>query len=273
MKGEENMGETLKGRTALITGSTSGIGAAYARALAAEGAAIMLNGFGNPADIEALRAAIADEYAVPVFYNGADMINHDEIRNMVADATERLGKVDILINNAGLQHRCLVDEFPMDKWNALFAVNVTAPFVATQAVLPQMRVRDWGRIINTASVNAFISSPGTSAYTATKHAVMGFTKSVALETIETGITCNAICPGTVRTNMSEHRIEAFAAERGATKEEVLDTYIDQKLPHHQPMRRFITAEEIAAAAVYLCSDAGAAMRGAAFTIDGGWLTR
>jgi len=267
------MGETLKGRTALITGSTSGIGAAYARALAAEGAAIMINGFGNPADIEALRAAIADEYAVPVFYNGADMINHDEIRNMVADATERLGKVDILINNAGLQHRCLVDEFPMDKWNALFAVNVTAPFVATQAVLPQMRVRDWGRIINTASVNAFISSPGTSAYTATKHAVMGFTKSVALETIETGITCNAICPGTVRTNMSEHRIEAFAAERGATKEEVLDTYIDQKLPHHQPMRRFITAEEIAAAAVYLCSDAGAAMRGAAFTIDGGWLTR
>jgi 3-hydroxybutyrate dehydrogenase len=136
-----------------------------------------------------------------------------------------------------------------------------------------MRVRDWGRIINTASVNAFISSPGTSAYTATKHAVMGFTKSVALETIETGITCNAICPGTVRTNMSEHRIEAFAAERGATKEEVLDAYIDQKLPHHQPMRRFITVEEIAAAAVYLCSDAGAAMRGAAFTIDGGWLTR
>jgi 3-hydroxybutyrate dehydrogenase len=267
------MGETLKGRTALITGSTSGIGAAYARVLASEGAAIMLNGFGDPAEIEALRSAIADEHGVPVFYNGADMTNHDEIRNMVADATERLGKVDILINNAGLQHRSLVDDFPMDKWNALFAVNVTAPFVATQAVLPQMRARDWGRIINTASVNAFITSPGTSAYTATKHAIMGFTKSVSLETIETGITCNAICPGTVRTNMSEHRLDAFAAERGVSKEEALDAYIDKKLPYHQPMRRFITVEEIAAAAVYLCSDAGAAMRGAAFTIDGGWLAQ
>ena len=135
------MGEALKGRTALITGSTSGIGTAYAKALASEGAAIMLNGFGNPADIEALRAAIADEHAVPAFYNGADMTIHDEIRNMIADATERLGKVDILINNAGLQHRSLVDDFPIDKWNALFAVNVTAPFVATQAVLPQMRAR------------------------------------------------------------------------------------------------------------------------------------
>lgn len=267
------MGDMLKGRTALITGSTSGIGAAFAQALAGEGAAIMLNGFGDSEEIESLRAAIADDYGVPVFYNGADMTKPYEICDMVADATDRLGKVDILMNNAGLQHRDMVDDFPIDKWNALFAVNVTAPFIATQAVLPQMRARDWGRIINTASANAFISSPGTSAYTATKHAIMGFTKSVALETIETGITCNAICPGTVRTNMSEHRIDAFAAERGVSKEEALDAYIDKKLPYHQPMRRFITVEEIAAGAVYLCSDAGAAMRGAAFTIDGGWIAR
>ena len=267
------MGDMLTGRTALITGSTSGIGAAYARALANEGAAIMLNGFGDSADIETLRASIADEYGVTVLYNGADMTMPDEIRGMVADATDRLGKVDILINNAGLQHRAMVDDFPMDKWDALFADNVKAPFIATQAVLPQMRKRDWGRIINTASANAFITSPGTSAYTATKHAIMGFTKSVALETIETGITCNAICPGTVRTNMSEHRIDAFATERGVSKEESLDAYIDRKLPYHQPMRRFITVEEIAAGAVYLCSDAGAAMRGAAFTIDGGWTAR
>ena len=264
------MGDMLTGRTALITGSTSGIGAAYARALANEGAAIMLNGFGDSGEIEALRAGIADEYGVTILYNGADMTKPDEIREMVKDATDRLGKVDILINNAGLQHRDMVDDFPMEKWDALFDVNVKAPFIATQAVLPQMRERDWGRIINTASANAFITSPGTSAYTATKHAIMGFTKSVALETIETGITCNAICPGTVRTNMSEHRIEAFAAEKGVSKEEALDAYIDRKLPYHQPMRRFITVEEIAAGAVYLCSDAGAAMRGAAFTIDGGW---
>jgi 3-hydroxybutyrate dehydrogenase len=267
------MGDMLTGRAALITGSTSGIGAAFAHALANEGAAIMLNGFGDADEIETLRAAITDEHGVTVLYNDADMTKPDEIRAMVADATVRLGKVDILLNNAGLQHRDMVDDFPEDKWDALFAVNVKAPFIATQAVLPQMRARDWGRIINTASANAFITSPGTSAYTATKHAVMGFTKSVALETIETGITCNAICPGTVRTNMSEHRIDAFAAERGVSKEEALEAYIDQKLPYHQPMRRFITVEEIAAGAVYLCSDAGAAMRGAAFTIDGGWIAR
>lgn len=267
------MGEMLAGRCALITGSTSGIGAGYARALAGEGADLMLNGFGDSSEIEALRAGLADEFGVKVFYNAADMIKPDEIRDMVRDATARLGKVDILVNNAGLQHRAPVLSFPEDKWDDLFAVNVRAPFIATKAVLPQMLERDWGRIINTASANAFITSPGTSAYTATKHAVLGFTKSVALETIETGVTCNAICPGTVRTNMSEHRIKEFAAANSVSTEDALEDYIDQKMPYHQPMRRFITVEEIAAAAVYLCSDAGAAMRGAAFTIDGGWTVR
>ena len=157
------MGDMLTGRAALITGSTSGIGAAFAHALANEGAAIMLNGFGDADEIETLRAAITDEHGVTVLYNDADMTKPDEIRAMVADATVRLGKVDILLNNAGLQHRDMVDDFPEDKWDALFAVNVKAPFIATQAVLPQMRARDWGRIINTASANAFITSPGTSA--------------------------------------------------------------------------------------------------------------
>ncbi|MGY8960109.1 MAG: 3-hydroxybutyrate dehydrogenase [Alphaproteobacteria bacterium] len=267
------MGEMLTGRTALITGSTSGIGAAYAHALANEGADIMLNGFGDAAVVDALRAEIADAFGVTVLYNAADMTKPDEVRDMVGDATERLGKVDILINNAGMQHRAPVLSFPEEKWNDLFAVNVTAPFIATKAVLPQMIERDWGRVINTASANALITSPGTSAYTATKHAILGFTKSVALEMIETGVTCNAICPGTVRTNLSEHRIEEFAAAKGVSKEAALEDYIDQKLPYHQPMRRFITVEEIAAAAVYLCSDAGAAMRGSAFTIDGGWTAR
>ena len=267
------MAGMLTGHSALITGSSSGIGVGFARALAKEGADIMMNGIGDAAAIEKLRAGIAEEFGVTVEYNAADMTKPDEVRDMVRDATDRLGKVDILMNNAGLQHRAPVTEFPDEKWNALLAVNVTAPFIATKAVLPQMIERDWGRIINTASVNGTVASPGAAAYTATKHAILGFTKTVALETIETGVTCNAICPGTVRTNMSEHRLDDFAAAKGASVDAVLDEYIDQKMPYHQPMRRFITVEEIAAAAVYLCSDAGAAMRGSAFTVDGGWTAR
>jgi 3-hydroxybutyrate dehydrogenase len=155
----------------------------------------------------------------------------------------------------------------------MFAVNVTSAMLTTQMVLPQMKERDWGRIINTASVNSQVTSPNTSGYTASKHAIMGLTRAVALETIMTGVTCNAICPGTVRTNLSEHRIETFAAERQKSTEDVIDEYLEQKMPYHQAMKRFITVEEIAAGAVYLCSDAGAAMRGAAFTIDGGWTIR
>jgi len=184
-----------------------------------------------------------------------------------------MGKVDILINNAGMQHRALTEDFSVDAWNDMLAVNLSAPFHATRAVLPQMKARDWGRIINTASTNALVASPTVVGYTATKHGLLGMTKVVALETIETGVTCNAICPGTVRTNLSEHRIDEFAAARGVPKEAALDDYIAQKQPYHQPMGRFITVEEVAAAAVYLCSDAGAAVRGAAFTVDGGWTAR
>ncbi len=263
----------LDGRTAVITGSTSGLGLGYAHALAAEGCAIMLNGFGEADAIEATRAGLSSEFGVTVVYNGADMRHPDQITDMIDDADAQLGKVDILINNAGMQHRAPTEEFPTEVWDDMLAVNLSAPFHATRAVLPQMKARDWGRIINTASTNALVASPNVVGYTATKHGLLGMTKAVALETIETGVTCNAICPGTVRTNLSEHRIDTFAESMGVSKDEALDDYIAQKQPYHQPMGRFITVEEIAAAAVYLCSDAGAAMRGTAFTVDGGWTAR
>ena len=263
----------LDGRAAVITGSTSGLGQGFARALAAEGCDIMLNGFGEAAEIESARASLESEFGVTALYNGADMREPDEIAAMIADATARLGKVDILINNAGMQHRAPTDEFPPDVWDAMLAVNLSAPFHATRAVLPQMKQRDWGRIINTASTNALVASPNVVGYTATKHGLLGMTRAVALDTIDTGVTCNAICPGTVRTNLSEHRIDGFAAEKGAPKEAVIEEYLIQKQPYHQPMGRFITVEEVAAAAVYLCSDAGAAVRGVAFTVDGGWTAR
>ena len=267
------MGGFLDGRSAVITGSTSGIGLGFARALAKEGCAVMLNGFGDSAEIDASRKAIESDFRVTALYDAADMRRPDEITGMIDRATQEFGAVDILINNAGMQHRAPVQEFPLDTWNDILAVNVTAAFIATKHVLPQMLARDWGRIVNTASVNAMITSPGTSAYTASKHAIMGLTKTVALETVMTGVTCNAICPGTVRTGLSEHRIDAYAQERGLPKEAVLDDYLERKMPYHQAFKRFITVEEVAAAAVYLCSDAAAAMRGAALTIDGGWTIR
>ena len=263
----------LDGRTALITGSTSGLGLGYARALAAEGCAIMLNGFGEAEAIEVTRTSLETDFDVTAYYNGADMRSPEQVTAMVDDATERLGKVDILINNAGMQHRAPAEDFPPEIWDDMLAVNLSAPFHATRTVLPQMKERDWGRIINTASTNALVASPNIVGYTATKHGILGMTKAVALETARTGITCNAICPGTVRTDLSEHRIDTYAAERGKPKEEVLEDYLLEKEPYHQPMSRFISIEEIAAAAVYLCSSAGAAMRGAAFTVDGGWTAR
>ena len=248
------MGASLAGKCALITGSVGGIGLGYAA-------------------IEKTRAALEAEFGVPVFYNGADLRNESEVIAMVGDADARMGKVDILVNNAGMQHRAPVEDFPIDTWHQMFAVNVTAAFLAIRTVLPQMKARNWGRIVNTASINGHVASPETSAYTASKHAIMGLTKVVALETVETGITCNAICPGSVRTDLSEHRIAAFAQRQGATKEEALDAYIENKLPYHQPMKRFITVEEVAAALGYLCSEAGDAVRGTSMIIDGGWTAR
>ena len=267
------MGGFLEGKSAVITGSTSGIGLGYARALAGEGCSVLLNGFGDMKKIEATRTTIETEFCVGAIYHSANMLIPAEIKSMIDAANDAFGKIDILINNAGMQHRSPIEEFPLEVWNKMFAINVTSAMLATQLVLPQMRERDWGRIINTASVNSQVTTPNTSGYTASKHAVLGLTKSIALETIMTGVTCNAICPGTVRTNLSEHLIDDFAKKSGASKEDVLESYIDQKLPYHQAFRKFITIEEVSAAAVYLCSDAGAAMRGASFTIDGGWTIR
>jgi len=187
------MGRFLDGKAAVITGSTSGIGLGYARALAAEGCAILLNGFGDAAEIESSRSALENDFGVTAIYHGADMRKPDEIKAMIDAADDAFGKVDILINNAGMQHRAPMEAFPLEVWNDMFAVNVTSAMLAIQHVLPQMKARDWGRIINTASVNSQITSPNTSGYTASKHAVMGLTKAVALETIMTGVTCNAIC--------------------------------------------------------------------------------
>ena len=263
----------LQGKTALVTGSTSGIGLGIARSLASEGCAVMLNGFGEADAIEEARAGLESDFGVTALYSDADMRMPDQVTAMVDDATDRLGKVDILINTAGMQPRAPAEDFPPEIWDDMLAVNLSAPFHATRAVLPQMKERDWGRIINTASTNALVASPNIVGYTATKHGILGMTKAVALETARTGVTCNAICPGTVRTGLSEHRIDTYAAERGKPKEDVVQDYLEQKEPYHQPMSRFITIEEIAAAAGYLCSDAGAAMRGAAFTVDGGWTAR
>jgi 3-hydroxybutyrate dehydrogenase len=267
------MAGSLSGKSALITGSTSGIGLAYARVLAKEGCDIMLNGFGDAAQIEATRAGLESEFGIRTFYNGADLRNQDEVIAMVGDADARLGKVDILVNNAGMQHRAPVDQFPIDIWHQMLSVNVTAAFLAIRTVLPQMKARDWGRIVNTASVNAHVGTPELSCYTASKHAILGLTKVVAIETIDTGITCNAICPGSVRTNLSEHRIDTFAKQRGVPKEEAVDAFVESKMPYHQPMKRFITEEEVAAALGYLCSEAGAAVRGTSIMVDGGWTAR
>lgn len=267
------MAGSLAGKCAVITGSIGGIGLGYAKVLAKEGCAIMLNGLGEAEEIEKTRAALEAEFSVQVLYNGADLRNQDEVIGMIGDADDRLGKVDILVNNAGMQHRAFVEDFPIDTWHQMFAVNVTAAFLAIRTVLPQMKARNWGRIVNTASVNAHVGTPELSCYTATKHAILGLTKVVAIETVETGITCNAICPGSVRSNLSEHRIDTFAAQRGLPKEEAVDAFVESKMPYHQPMKRFITVEEVAAALGYLCSEAGAAVRGASMMVDGGWTAR
>lgn len=267
------MAGSLAGKGAVITGSIGGIGLAYAKVLAKEGCAVMLNGLGEASQIEKTRADLESEFSVPVFYNGADLRDQDQVVAMIGDASDRLGTVDILVNNAGMQHRQRVEEFPIDTWNQMLAVNVTAAFLAIRTALPQMRERNWGRIVNTASVNGHVGTPELCAYTASKHAILGLTKVVAIETAETGVTCNAICPGAVRTNLSEHRIDAFAQRQGVSKDEALDAFIESKMPYHQPLKRYITAEEVAGALGYLCSDAGAAVRGASMMVDGGWTAR
>ena len=259
----------LKGKVAVVTGSTSGIGLAIARALAQDGADIVLNGFGDASAIEALRKDLAKEFGARVIYDGADMSRPAEITRMIDNATRELGHVDILVNNAGIQHTALVEEFPPEKWDAIIAINLSATFHGSRAVLPQMKSRNWGRIINIASVHGLVASAQKVAYVAAKHGVVGLTKVVALETAKTGVTCNAICPGWVLTPLVQKQIEAFAARESTSLDTARDRLLSEKMPSGEP----VTPEQIGALAVFLCSEAASQMRGAALNIDGGWLAQ
>jgi 3-hydroxybutyrate dehydrogenase len=259
----------LKGRSAIVTGSTSGIGLGIAQALAAQGANVLLNGFGNVPEIKKLAAKMEAEYAVKVIYSGADMSRPAEIQTMVAEAASQLGGVDILINNAGIQHVAPVDEFPLDKWDQIIAINLTACFHTTRAALPHMKKRGWGRIVNIASAHGLVASPFKSAYIAAKHGVVGLTKTVALETAKLAITCNAICPGYVRTPLVEKQIDDQAKVHGIPREEVIERVILER----QPSKRFVGIDEVAALALFLCSEGAAGITGAALPIDGGWVAQ
>ena len=259
---------TLDGRSAIVTGSTSGIGLGIARALAAAGANVLLNGFGDASEIEALRERLASEHRVNVGFNGADVAKPADVR-VVDDALHLFGAVDVLINNAGIQHTERTEEFPDERWDAIVATNLSSDFHAIKAVLPHMRKRNWGRIINIASVHGLVASKNKIAYVAAKHGVVGLTKVVALETATTGITCNAICPGWVLTPLVQKQIDDLAVrERVAA-----DLATARLLGEKQPSLAFATTEQIGAIAVFLCSESAAQIRGAALPIDGGWIAQ
>lgn len=259
----------LKGKAAIVTGSTSGIGLGIARALGAAGADLMLNGFGDAAQIEALRAALAAEFGVRVAFSGADISKPEQVREMVHQATRELGSVDVLVNNAGIQFTAPVDEFPDDRWDAVIAINLSSNFHAIKAVLPQMKARNWGRIVNISSAHGMVASVHKAAYVAAKHGVLGLTKVVALETAATGITCNAICPGWVLTPLVQKQIDERAQREGIAIERAKAELLGEK----QPSGEFATPEQIGALCVFLCSDAAAQIRGAAVPVDGGWLAQ
>jgi 3-hydroxybutyrate dehydrogenase len=256
----------LKGKTAVITGSTSGIGHGIAAALAKDGANIVLNGFAEQKEIEAIRAALAKDAGVEVRYSPADMTRPDEIAAMIAEAEKEFGAVDILVNNAGIQHVAPVEEFPIDKWNQILAINLSAAFLAIRAAVPGMKRKKWGRIINTGSAHALVASPFKVAYVAAKHGIAGITKTVALEVATSGITVNAICPGYVWTPLVEKQIPDTMKARGMTAEEVKQ----EVMLAAQPTKEFVTIDQVAALALYLTSDAAAPITGAMLPIDGGW---
>jgi 3-hydroxybutyrate dehydrogenase len=259
----------LKGKVAVVTGSTSGIGLAVARALAQQGADIMLNGFGDAAEIDKQRKDLAKEHGVRVSYDGADMARPAEITRMIDNATRELGRVDILVNNAGIQHTAPVEEFPVEKWDAIIAINLSATFHATRAALPQMKSRNWGRIINIASAHGLVASTQKVAYVAAKHGVVGLTKVVALETATTGVTCNAICPGWVLTPLVQKQIDALAAREQISVQAAKAKLLSEKMPSGEA----VTPEQLGALAVFLCSEAASQMRGAALSVDGGWVAQ
>ena len=256
----------LKGKSVIVTGSTSGIGLGIARAFAAQGCNVMLNGFGDGAQIEKLRAAIAAEHKVTVLYSSADMAKALEVSAMVDQVARRFGSVDVLVNNAGIQHVAPVEEFPVEKWDQILAINLSSAFHAIRAALPGMRTRNWGRIINIASAHGLVASPFKSAYVAAKHGLVGLTKTVALETAGKGITCNAVCPGFVLTPLVETQINDRAKEHGISREDTINNVILDR----QPSKEFVKVEEIAALTVFLAGDDAASITGAAYSIDGGW---
>jgi 3-hydroxybutyrate dehydrogenase len=256
----------LKGKNALITGSTSGIGLGMAKALAAQGCGIMLNGFGEAEAIERLRRDIATEHGVTVAYNRADMTRSAEIEALVADTVARLGGIDILINSAGIQHTAPVEAFPPEKWDAIIAINLSSSFHTIHHALPHMKAKGWGRIINIASVHGLVASVHKAAYVTAKHGLVGLTKVVALEAAGLGITCNAICPGWTRTELIEPQIIARAQALGVGIEEGGRNLLAEK----QPSQQFVSIEQLGQLAVFLCSGAAAQITGAPIPVDGGW---
>jgi len=255
----------LKGKTALVTGSTSGIGLGIAKALAAQGANIVLNGFGDAIGPQAEVAALG----VKVAYHGADMSRPAEIADMLSYATAQFGRVDILVNNAGIQHVARIENFPVDRWDAIIAINMSSAFHATRLALPAMQAAGWGRIINVASVHGLVASAEKSAYVTAKHGVVGLTKVTALENATTGVTCNAICPGWVLTPLVQKQVDAKAAALGVSNEEAKKMLLGEK----EPSMQFTTPEELGALAVFFCSPAGNNVRGVAWNMDGGWVAQ
>jgi 3-hydroxybutyrate dehydrogenase len=261
-----NSRETLAGKVALVTGSTSGIGLGIARALAAVGSDIVLNGFGMPQEVADVQAKIAEDFKVRVSYSPADMAKPAAIREMIESTLQSAGRIDILVNNAGIQHVAPLQDFPPQKWDAILAINLSSAFHTSRLALPSMIANKWGRIINIASAHGLVASPFKSAYVAAKHGMIGLSKVIALETAELGITCNAICPGYVYTPLVEAQIEGQAKAHGIAREQVIrDVLLAQ-----QPNKRFATVEELGALAVFLASDAAASITGAALPVDGGW---
>jgi len=257
---------SLKSRSAIVTGSTSGIGLAYARALAGEGANVLINGFGDAADIEKERASIEADFGVKAIYSPADMTKPDDVAGMVALAEKTFGACDILICNAGIQFVSPIEDFPVEKWNQIIAINLTSAFLCMRAAIPGMKKRGWGRIISTASAHSLVASPFKSAYVSAKHALAGLTKTIALETATSGITVNCISPGYVWTPLVEKQIPDTMKARNMTKDQV----INDVLLAAQPTKQFVTVEEVAGIAVFLCSDTAKQITGANISVDGGW---
>ena len=256
----------LKGKTALVTGSTSGIGLAIARAMAEAGASVMINGFGEAAAIEKERSALEKEFGIKARYSGADMSKPGEIASMIAATEKEFGKLDVLVNNAGIQHVANIEDFPTEKWDAVIAINLSSSFHTIRAAVPGMKRRKWGRIINIASAHGLVASGQKAAYVAAKHGLVGLTKVVAIETANDGITCNAICPGWVFTPLVAKQIEARAKQTGQSFDEAKVALVSEK----QPMHAYTTPENIGALAVFLAGDTAATITGSSYSIDGGW---